>query len=462
MIQYSVWIVDDDALIRDGISLSLSEKYTVDTYADAETCLAALATHRPDLILMDIGLPGLSGIDALKKIKANNPGILVVMITAYEDIDTVISAMKYGAYDYVIKPLKMESLEVTIENALQTIRLHKEVLSLQQRYLQENHPLFIGESQSIQDVMSFLSKVAQSPDTPVLIQGETGTGKELIASAIHYRSPNFKGPFVPVNCAALPKDLVESELFGYEKGAFTGAQSHGKKGLIEIAENGTLFLDEVGDLTLEAQAKLLRFMESFEFYKVGGTKMRKIKTRVVSATNRNLRDMIESDEFRKDLFFRLSVIRIDIPALHERPEDILPLVKHFLMLFNKKFSKNISSISKEAETVLRNYRWEGNVRELKNMMERAVLISLGTELTVQDLGIEMTPDSITDPIDNIDEGLPVMTSKGIDFNKIQENLSVQYYRKAMEMTRGNEVQAAKLLNLNYHTFRYNLKKMNLR
>lgn len=461
MMRFSIWIVDDDEMIRDGIAMAMTGKYRIEKFMDAETCLDALKKNTPDLILMDIGLPGMDGVAALEKIKEIYPNILVVMITAYEEIDTVISAMKLGAYDYVVKPLKIETLELTIGNALQTIRLHKEVLALQQRYLQENLPCFIGESRAIQDIMSFLAKVAMSPDTPVLIHGETGTGKELIASAIHYRSPNFQGPFVPVNCAALPKDLIESELFGYERGAFTGAHTQGKKGLIETAANGTLFLDEVGDLPLEAQAKLLRFMESFEFYKVGGTQKKRIKTRIVSATNRNLKDMISSDLFRKDLYFRLGVIRIDLPTLHERPEDIMPLVKHFLVQFNKKFKKGVTRITAEAESALLQFRWEGNVRELKNMMERAVLITQDSILTLQDLGLDSS-DPIMEGQTNSSGALPEMTETGIDFNLVQTKMAIHYYKKAMEITQGNEVQAAKLLNLNYHTFRYNLKKMDLK
>jgi DNA-binding NtrC family response regulator len=257
MIQYSIYIVDDEETIREGVTMALEEQYKIEAFPTAETAIDAIEANLPDLVLLDIGLPGMDGMNALREIKSLRPDVIVIMITAYEDIDSVISAMKLGAYDYVVKPIHMDSLEVTIRNALETIRLRKEVQFLQERYLRENIPCFIGESNAIQDVMAFIEMVAKSPDTPILILGETGTGKELIASAIHYRSPNFKGSFIPVNCAAIPKDLVESELFGYEKGAFSGAGALGKKGLIEEAGNGTLFLDEVGDLSLEAQAKLL-------------------------------------------------------------------------------------------------------------------------------------------------------------------------------------------------------------
>ncbi|MBW1888474.1 MAG: sigma-54-dependent Fis family transcriptional regulator, partial [Deltaproteobacteria bacterium] len=305
MISYSIYIVDDEQIIREGITMALEADYRVEAFSDAETAIEAIKKNPPDLVLLDIGLPGMDGIEALGKIKSLYPDILIIMITAYEDIKTVISAMKLGAYDYVVKPIQMDGLEVTIRNALETIRLRKDVQILQEQYLKENLPCFIGESNAIQDVMEFIGKVAKSPDTPILIIGETGTGKELIANAIHYRSPNFKGPFMTINCAAIPKDLIESELFGYERGAFSGARESGKKGLVEEAADGTLFLDEVGDLSHEAQAKLLRFLEEGEFYRVGGTKRLQIQTRVISATNKDLDSMMEEDRLRKDLYFRL-------------------------------------------------------------------------------------------------------------------------------------------------------------
>ncbi|HGY11350.1 MAG TPA: sigma-54-dependent Fis family transcriptional regulator, partial [Desulfobacterales bacterium] len=233
MISFSIYIVDDEEIIREGLTMAFEENYNIKSFLNAESALKALQTNLPDLILLDIGLPGMSGIDAISKIKKLCPEILIIMISAYEDIDTVISAMKLGAYDYVVKPIQMDGLEVTICNALETIRLRKEVQALQKKYLKENLPCFIGESDTIQNMMDFLDKVAKSPSTPILITGETGTGKELIASSIHHRSPNYKGNFITVNCAAIPKDLIESEIFGYIKGAFSGADIAGKKGLVE-------------------------------------------------------------------------------------------------------------------------------------------------------------------------------------------------------------------------------------
>ena len=461
MITYTIYIVDDEEIIRDGITMALESDYRVKTFTTAESALKAINKSQPDLVLLDIGLPGMSGIEALEEIKNLYPEILIIMITAFEEIQAVISAMKFGAYDYVVKPIHMDALRVTIKNALDSITLRKEVQNLQNDYLKEHMPCFISESDAIQDVIEFVEMVAKSPDTPILIRGETGTGKELLARAIHFRSPNFKGPLMTVNCAAIPKDLIESELFGYEKGAFSGAKESGKKGLIEEATDGTLLLDEVGDLSPEAQAKLLRFLENGEFYKVGGTRKIKIQTRVVSATNKDLDRMIEKGAFRKDLYFRLGVINIQVPTLNERPDDIVPLAKHFLYDFNRKFDKKLTGISASAEEVLKAHKWTGNVRELKNLIERAVLISKGSELSVKDIGLKAT-DFIEIPIAADGEiNLPLLEDTGIDLSSLQESIEAYYIREALKKARGNESKAAKYLNMNHHTFRYRKKRLQI-
>ena len=461
MIQYSIYVVDDEESIREGVTMALEEHYKIEAFPTAESAIDAIKVKPPDLVLLDIGLPGMNGMNALREIKGLCPDVLVIMITAYEDIASVVSAMKLGAYDYVVKPLHMDSLEMTIRNALETIRLRKEVQLLQERYLMENLPCFIGESNAIQDVMDFIKMVAKSPDTPILILGETGTGKELIASAIHYRSPNFKGPFIPVNCAAIPKDLIESELFGYEKGAFSGAKASGKKGLIEEAANGTLFLDEVGDLSPEAQAKLLRFLETGEYYRVGGTGKFFIKTRAVSATNKNLEHMIEEDLFRKDLYFRLAVIKVEVPSLNERPNDIIPMAKHFLYEFSRKFAKTFTGLSSGTVDALMAHRWTGNVRELRNFIERGVLVGKGPELTAQDLGIKEQYEAGDLKQAKGETTFALLPDTGIDLSLVQESLEKHYIKEALKLAGGNESQAAKLLNINHHTFRYRKKKLQI-
>jgi len=461
MTPFSIFIVDDEETIREGLTLGLQAEYHVKAFTTAEKAIAAMKKNFPDLVLLDIGLPGMNGVAALERIKDLNPDTPVIMITAYEDIKTVVSTMKLGAYDYVVKPIHLDALELTVRNALETIRLRKDVQALQETYLRENLPYFIGESNAIQDVMEFIGMVAKSPDTPILIVGETGTGKELIASAIHYKSPNFRGPLATVNCAAIPRDLIESELFGYEKGAFTGAHSSGKEGLIKEAEGGTLFLDEVGDLSLEAQAKLLRFLEEGEFYRVGGTKKLRIQTRVVSATNKNLDLMIGQGLFRKDLYFRLGVIKVQIPSLNERPEDIIPLAKYFLHEFSNKFGKAFTGITPEAQNALMAYRWTGNVRELRNLIERGVLTGQGPVLRPRDLGIEKTMDGEASEQEKVPLGFPPLPPAGIDISSVQESLERFYIKEALKNAGGNERRAARLLNLNHHTFRYRRKKFHI-
>ena len=302
-IEYSIYIVDDDQPLAKGVARILRKNYQTAAFFTGASAIEAVNERQPDIVLLDIGLPDMSGIKVLKQIKKGFPETEVIMITASGETETVVSAMKAGAWDYIVKPLQLDDLEITIRNVTEGIGLRKEVRNLQEKSLKENFPFFVGKSSNIQEVMKFVKQVAASPDTPVLILGESGTGKEHIAAAIHYRSPNFKGPLVIINCAAIPDTLIESELFGYEKGAFSGAGPKGKKGLIEKADRGTLFLDEIGDLSLNAQAKLLRFLDTGTFYRVGGTKEIRGKARIVSATNKNMEAMIKEKEFRNDLFY---------------------------------------------------------------------------------------------------------------------------------------------------------------
>ena len=457
MVSYAIFVIDDEPLIRTGIAEALAGEYAVTGFSTAEAALAAMEKDPPDLVLLDIGLPGMDGVAALSAIKASLPEMLVIMITAYEDPGTVVAAMKAGAHDYIVKPIHMDALETVLEKALSTIKLTKKVRALQRTYLKENVPCFIGESDEIHDVMDFIEKVAKSPDTPIFILGDTGTGKELLAGAIHYLSPNFKGPLVTMNCAAIPAELIESELFGYGKGAFSGARQTGKKGLIQEAAGGTLFLDEVGDLSLTAQAKLLRFLESGEFYRVGETRPVTVQTRVISATNKDIDALIEKGLFRKDLYFRLGVIRMQVPSLNERRADILPLASHFLVVFNKKFNKKFNGFSPNTVQGLMAHDWKGNVRELKNLVERGVLVGDGPELCARDLGIE-GQNSLPAPPDG-SLFFPPIPPEGVDLAAIQKSVEKHYIQTALEMAGGNECQAARILGLNHHTFRYRKKRL---
>lgn len=459
MIRYSIAIVDDEETIRDSLQIILKEDYDIACFPDAESFLLSLEKFSPDLVLMDIGLPVMSGVDALAIVKQKIPELLVIMITAFEDIRMVIRSMKKGAFDFILKPMNPDLLELTIKKALSSIALQKEVKLLQEKYLIEHEPCFIGESKQIEGIMDFIRMVAKSPDTPIMITGETGTGKELIARAIHARSPLFHGPFIAVNCSAFPEELIESELFGYDEGAFSGAKKQGKKGLIEEADNGTLFLDEVADLSLAGQAKLLRFLESGEFYKVGSTKKHTVSVRIVSATNKNLDELIKKELFRKDLFFRLCVVKAEIPSLNQRKEDILPLAKHFLYEFNQKFKKNLTGLSDEALKLLLSHEFTGNVRELKNIMERACLIARADSIQCEDLGLLKTEKQTWQVQTNEfkPSGIPI-PDQGINLVKVLEDTEKKYMNHALKQAAGNESRAARLLHMNHHTFRYKLKK----
>ncbi len=457
MNDFTLFVVDDEESIRRSVHYSLRKVYRILTFASAEDALDAIQQTPPDLILLDVGMPGMGGIEALKAIKEKHPAVIVIMCTACEDVETVVGAMKQGAYDYVTKPFRIDALKARIANALGTVRMKKEIQALQEKYLRENIPCFIGESDVVQDMMRTVELVARSPDTPVLIVGESGTGKELIASTIHYKSPNFQGPFVVLNCAAIPKELTESELFGYEKGAFSGAAAGGKDGLVERAAGGTLFLDEVGDLSGEAQAKLLRFLESGEYFRLGGTRKRYVKTRLVSATNRNLAELMEQGRFREDLFYRLSVVRIEVPSLSRRRDDIIPIARYFLVEFGRKYGKKFEGIAPDAERALSMFPWKGNVRELRNVIERSVLMEDGPVLAASGLGLQgpSPPSGVNAPCPSQRGSFPPLPDEGIDL----QALEAHYLMESLRKTRGNDRQAARLVGLGYYAFRYRKKKL---
>jgi DNA-binding NtrC family response regulator len=455
MMSYSIYAVDDNPTIRQLLQVGLVHDYSVEVFDGATKALRAIEKSPPDLILLDVALPDMSGIDVLRRVKKDHPHVLCIMVTAADNTETAVSAMKLGAYDYTLKPINLDALKACIRNALEQIRLRKEVQALQEKYLKENTPCFVGESNAIQDVMDIVTKTAKSPDTAVLIVGETGTGKELIAHAIHYKSPNFDGPFISLNCSAIPKNLLESELFGYEKGAFTGAGPAGKKGLVEQAAGGTLFLDEIGDLSLEAQAKLLRFLEEGEFYRVGGTEKRTIGTRIVSATNKDLEAMVDKDLFRRDLYYRLAVIKIEVPSLNTRQEDVMPIARHFLAEFSRKHEKPFTGFSAQTESFLKSAYWKGNIRELRNVVERGVLMADGPELMLNDLGLDRRRHDEPAQPGKSEAWPPSLPDGGIDLDALQEH----YIKEALNKAGGNDAKAAKMLGMSYYSFRYRKKKI---
>ncbi len=456
MTPYSIFIVDDEKELSNSLAFNLRNTYEVTTFGDAESTIAQLAQQQPDLILLDIGLPGMSGLQALKEIKRITPDVLVIMVTAYGDICNVVQAMKLGAHDYLNKPLHTDTLKNSINNALETIRLRKEIQSLQKKHIAENTPCFIGESNAIADIWQFITKVARSPDMPILIMGESGTGKELIASAIHYKSPNFKGPFTTINCAAIAPTIIESELFGYAKGAFSGAAPGGKQGLIEQAADGTLFLDEVGDLSTEAQAKLLRFLETGEFYRVGGTRKKTVHTRIVSATNQDLEALVNEKRFRLDLFYRLAVARVKLPSLNERHGDIMMLARYFLDRYSRKYGKTFTGFTARVKRWLVTHHWRGNVRELKNIIETAVIVGEHPKIRLKEIEPNL-PQGLGRQLSKVIQthnGYPPIPEGGFDLEAFEQHC----LETALKIADGNYTQAAKFLRMSYYSFRYRYKK----
>src|SRR4030043_767595 len=386
MIKDKILVADDEQSMREFLDIMLKkEGYKVSLASNGEEVAKLVDNDLFDLVLLDIRMPRLDGISALKKIKAIAPETIVIMITAYASADTAIKAMKEGAYDYITKPFKEEEIKLIIKNALEKKNLQKENILLKQVVKDRYHfGNIIGQSPKMVALYDLLEKVSPTK-TNILITGESGTGKELVAKAIHYNSPRKEKPFVTLNCGAIPESLIESELFGHVKGAFTDAIAT-KKGLFEVADEGTILLDEISELPLLSQAKLLRVLQDREFKRVGGTEDVRVDVRIIAATNRDLEEAVREKRFREDLYYRLNVIQIKLPPLRERKEDIPLLAMHFLKKYAKELNKNIITISPEALRILLHYDYPGNVRELQNIIERAVALESSQELTAQHLG----------------------------------------------------------------------------
>ncbi len=382
-----ILIVDDELIMRESLAGWLErDGHQVDKVASGEAALEKLRETRYDILLVDIKMEGMSGLEVLKKVKENDPEVDVVMITAYGSIPSSIEAMKNGAYDYLLKPFDPNELGVLIEKIVERQAQAKENLYLKQQHKERTRfESMIGQSATMQRVFDFIQDVAPA-DTTILITGETGTGKGLAAKAIHSNSPRREGPFVGINCGAIPEHLMESELFGHQKGAFTDAKEN-KKGRLELAHGGTLFLDEIGEITMRMQIDLLRVLEDRVFYRVGGTQPMEADFRVIAATNRDLDKAIKEGHFREDLFYRLNVISFAMPPLRERKEDIPLLAEHFLRRFSQETNKSIEGIDREAMDEMMMYEWPGNIRELENAVERAVVVGKSTKIQPADLPI---------------------------------------------------------------------------
>lgn len=457
-----ILIVDDEELIRWTLREALRGWGFMPV--EAETVSGALATfdaEQPVAVLLDINLPDGSGLDVLKEIKRRQPQSVVIMITANVLVDDTIAALRGGAYDFIGKPINLEELQITIRNGIEAQQLRKEVtLIRKERARQFSFDQIIGKSPAMNDTIALARKVAESEASSVLLQGESGTGKDLVAKAIHYGSRRADSPFVAINCATLPANLIESELFGYEKGAFTDAKAR-KEGLFEQAEGGTIFLDEIGEIELSLQAKLLRVLEEGTFRRVGGLKDLPLDVRVIAASNRDLKTESEAGRFRLDLYYRLSVIQIDIAPLRGRGDDVLLLAEHYISEFNERLRRRIRGLSPEVITIFRNYKWPGNVRELRNCIERAMILEDSDQVTSQYLPRGLMPearsgstDGNTDTATNIERlfRLPV---EGIALEEVELSL----VRQAIERSNGNQTKAAELLGISRDQLRYRLKKI---
>lgn len=445
-----ILVVDDEPGMREFLEIMLQkEGYEVETASDGREAVNLLKENDYDLAIIDIQMPMLNGIGVLKEIKSFGLETTVIMITAFASHETAIEAMKLGAYDYITKPFKIDEIKLTIKKAIDKRDLERENLRLKQelgnRY---GFSSIIGRSNAIKEVFELINRISNLK-VNVLIIGESGTGKELVAKAIHYNSQRSNGPFVPVNCGAIPENLLESELFGFTKGAFTGA-NFDKKGLFEEANGGTILLDEIGDMPLHLQVKLLRVIESREIRKLGSNQAVPIDVRIISATNKVLEDEISAKKFREDLFYRLNVIKIQLPPLRKRREDISPLCHHFLEKYTKEMNKDIKSFSSETLEILEKYHYPGNVRELENIIARSVALENTDTVTKESLPNLVKNSEILE--------LESTITSGNDLDSILGDLEKQMIENALKATNNNKTEAAKLLGITLRSLRYRLSK----
>jgi two-component system response regulator AtoC len=460
----NILIIDDQKLIGSSLKVALEkEGYEVQVAETGAEGIAAVGKNNVDLVLLDIRLPDINGIDVLKKIKEMDPETIVIMMTGYGTVENAVLAMKMGAFDYVNKPFKTKTITTILKLALETQRLKREVGSFRDK----NRTIYgtdkiIGQSSAIHDILEMIGKISQIDSSTVLIQGESGTGKELVAKAIHYNSARANGPFVEINCSAIPYTLLESELFGYEQGAFTDAK-RAKRGLMEQANGGTLFLDEIGDMELSMQAKILNVLQERKFRRLGGVKLIDTDARIIAATNHHLRDDVNRKKFRQDLFYRLNVLHLYLPPLRDRKEDVISLSRHFIQEFNQTFKKTVRGISQEALDLLMSYSWPGNVRELRNTIERIMIIDNPEIIQSRHLPLEIIgehgPLSKTPSKDSLVQ--INLAEQGMDFKTVTEAVQVWLIREALDKSKGSKSKAAKLLNLDRFALRYLMNKLHI-
>jgi DNA-binding NtrC family response regulator len=460
MAQPSVLIIEDEEGVRTALARRLQMTgCQVATATTSREGRSRLEEAPVDLVLLDYRLPDADGLEILETIGRKWPDTLTVMMTAYTNVDLAIQAIRLGAYDYISKPFSLDEMMVVVEKALEAKRLRTEVERFRTTQQEEfGFDRVIARDPRMLDVLNLLKNVAASEARTILLQGESGTGKDLVAKVLHYNSPRAGHPFMNITCTALTETLLESELFGHEKGAFTDAREK-KQGLFELADGGTIFLDEIGDMPPPLQAKLLRFLEEKAFRRVGGTVDLVVDVRIVAATNKNLRDLVANRLFREDLFYRLNIFPVTLPPLRERPQDIPVLANHFVEQFNAEFHKQVTGIDPAAMAVMQAYHWPGNVREMRNLIERATLLSAGGRLTVDSLPTElMTPAIVAgSETEAGPEPLVVLGPQGVNIHEVERMLVEQ----AMALADGNQSRAAQLLHLSRDQLRYRLQKFGL-
>jgi DNA-binding NtrC family response regulator len=453
MKQKKVLVIDDDASLRRVMEMQLEEiGCDVVSAASGNDALAVLEEVAPALVITDLKIPGMSGMDLLKLLRADHPELTVIMVTAYGTVRTAVEAMKAGAYDYLTKPIDYDELALVVNRALEHQQLLEEVHHLRHALdAKYGFESIIGRSKALIRVLEMTSRVAQT-DSIVLIRGETGTGKELLAKAIHQNSRRKNGPFVTINCGAIPINLMESELFGHTKGAFTGATA-AKKGRVETADGGTLFLDEIGELPIDLQMKLLRLIQQGEIEKVGASESSKVDIRIIAATHRNLQAMIEDGAFREDLYYRLAVIPLELPPLRERHEDIPELVQHLFLKSKQKHGRTELHLPESLVTGFSNYDWPGNIRELENIIERMVVLAIGDKISADDLPEFLRRGSSLPDLIQLD-----LSPQGISLEAIEKELII----KALNKFSWNQTQAARYLDISRRTLNYRMEKHRIR
>jgi two-component system, NtrC family, response regulator AtoC len=454
--QTNILLIDDEEPIREAMILLLKNAgYRISGCGSGKEAYRLLTNEPFDIVITDLFLPDVTGIDILKKVKGIPRAIEVILITGHASAETAVRAMKEGAFDYITKPLNFEELRVILENAVEKQRLLSENVYLKKQ-LRDKYEFsnIIGSSPAMQKVFTRISKIIKT-DSTVLILGESGTGKELIAKAIHGNGPRRDKPFIAVHCGAIPENLLESELFGYTKGAFTGA-IRDKIGKFEAANHGTIFLDEIGTLPMHLQIKLLRVLQEQEVERIGSNRPIKLDVRVISATNVNLEEEVKRGAFRDDLFYRLNVIPVTLPPLRDRVEDILPLVRHFLVKYCKEMDRPPMAITKEALMAFEVYKWPGNVRELENAVERTVALTEGDQITLSDL-----PSNITKAYSEQEEFPSRVTSRGVDLGKALTDIERKMIGDALALSGGVKARAAALLNLNRTTLVEKMRRLGM-